>query len=82
MDIKYKLQRDIVSRRASMLAWNLNTLHSAIRIIHNDNVINGKSLVGILNTYMRAGDTITVVIDELNDVEDVKEIFSEFAVVI
>lgn len=82
MDIKYKLQRDIVSRRASMLAWNLNTLHSAIRIIHNDNVINGKSLVGILNTYMRAGDTITVVIDELNDVEDVKEIFSEFAVMI
>jgi phosphotransferase system HPr-like phosphotransfer protein len=48
-----------------MLAWNLNSLHSAVRIVHNENVINGKSLIGILNTYMRAGETITVVVDEL-----------------
>ncbi len=82
MNISYKLQRDIVSRRAAMLAWNLNALHTSVRIIHNEIVINGKSLIGILNTYMRAGDIITVVIDELEDVDNVKEIFKEFAVLV
>lgn len=82
MNMTYKLQRDVVSRRATMLAWNLNSLHSAVRIVHNENVVNGKSLIGILNTYMRAGETITVVVDELEDVDNVKEIFDEFAVLV
>lgn len=82
MNMTYKLQRDVVSRTATMLAWNLKTLNSAIRIVHNESVINGKSLVGILSTYMRAGETITVVVDELEDVNEVQEIFSEIAVLI
>lgn len=77
MKLQYKLNRDVVARAATMLNWNLNQLHSSIHIQSNDRVINGKSLLGILSAQYKMGDIITVVFDDENDLDKIKEIFNE-----
>ena len=81
MDIKYKLKKDIVSRTASMLAWNINEIakDSNIRIIYNGNVFNAKSLIGILHNHIMCGEEIKITIEDLSIVEDIKEIFNVIA---
>lgn len=80
MNITYKLQRDVVSRIAAVLVENLKTANSNIHIIYRNTTINGKSLVGVLNAHMYAGETIIVIIDDTNDVEKVNQSFKEIAI--
>lgn len=77
MKISYKLDKNIVARVASMLAWDLSQLHSSVYIQLEDRMINGKSLIGILSAQYKAGDIITIVFDEEEDLEKIKEIFNE-----
>ena len=77
MTITYKLKKDIVARTAAQLNWNLKQVRSSIRIIHGDRIVNGKSLIGIMSANMRFNDIISVTIDELADVEEIKEYFNE-----
>ena len=77
MTITYKLYKDIVARTAVQLNWNLKQVRSSIRIIHGDRIVNGKSLIGIMSANMRFNDIISVTIDELADVEEIKEYFNE-----
>ncbi len=77
MTITYKLNKDIVARTAAQLNWNLKQVRSSIRIIRGDRIVNGKSLIGIMSANMRLNDIISVTIDELTDVEEIKEYFNE-----
>lgn len=77
MKILYKLNKNIEARVASMLAWDLSQLHSSIHIQLEDRTINGKSLIGILSAQYKAGDIITIIFDEEEDLEKIKEIFNE-----
>lgn len=52
-------------------------MRSSIRIIHGDRIVNGKSLIGIMSANMRFNDIISITIDELADVEEIKEYFNE-----
>ena len=79
MNITYKLQRDVVSRIAAVLVENLKTAHSNIHIVYRNITINGKSLVGVLNAHMYAGETIIVIVEDANEVDEVKSFFKEIA---
>ena len=76
MKITYKLNKDIVARTAANLVFNLSEITS-IHIAKGNTCFNGKSLVGILSNNLLSGDIINVEIEELSDVEKVKEIFNE-----
>ena len=77
MTLTYRLDRDIVARTAAQLNWNLKQIPSSIRIIHGDRIVNGKSLIGIMSANMRFDDTISVIIDDIEDMDKVKEFFDE-----
>ncbi len=76
MKITYKLNKDIVARTAANLVFNLSEVKS-IHIAKGNTCFNGKSLVGILSNNLLSGDIINLEIEELSDVEKVKEIFNE-----
>lgn len=76
MKITYKLNKDIVARTAANLVFNLSETKS-IHIAKGNTCFNGKSLVGILSNNLLSGDIINLEIEELSDVEKVKEIFNE-----
>lgn len=77
MTFTYRLFKDVAGRTAAQLNWNLKQFNSPIRIIINNTIINAKSLVAILNARMRFNDVITVIIDEIDSIEDIKEYFNE-----
>lgn len=76
MKITYKLNKDIIARTAANLVFNLSEIKS-IHIAKGNICFNGKSLVGILSNNLLSGDTINIEIEDLSDVEKVKEIFNE-----
>lgn len=76
MKITYKLNKDIVARTAANLVFNLSEIKS-IHIAKGNTCFNGKSLVGILSNNLLSGDIINLEIEELSDIEKVKEIFDE-----
>ena len=76
MKITYKLNKDIVARTAANLVFNLSEIKS-IHIAKGNTCFNGKSLVGILSNNLLSGNIINLEIEELSDVEKVKEIFNE-----
>ena len=76
MKITYKLNKDIIARTAANLVFNLSEIKS-IHIAKGNTCFNGKSLVGILSNNLLSGDIINLEIEELSDVEKVKEIFNE-----
>ena len=76
MKITYKLNKDIVARTAANLVFNLSEIKS-IHIAKGNTCFNGKSLVGILSNNLLSGDIINLEIEELSDVEKVKEIAKE-----
>ena len=76
MKITYKLNKDIVARTAANLVFNLSEIKS-IHIAKGNTCFNGKSWVGILSNNLLSGDIINLEIEELSDVEKVKEIFNE-----
>ena len=77
MKIKYILSQDIVARLATNLALNLSELKSNIRIYNNDKDVNGKSLLGILTANIKMNDNITILFDQENEMNKIKEIFNE-----
>lgn len=73
MKITYKLNKDIIARTAANLVFNLSEIKS-IHIAKRNTCLNGKSLVGILSNNLLSGDIINIEIEDLSDVEKVKEI--------
>lgn len=81
MRITYLLKRDIVSRTAINLVFELANTKN-IHIIKNKVCFNGKSLIGVLSNHLRAGDVITFDIEDLEDIRIVKESLEELGEVI
>lgn len=77
MTFNYQLDKDVVARTAANLSFNLNNFHSDIHIKNHNRIINGKSLVGVLQGNLKFGDTITIYINDLSEVNKIKEYFSE-----
>jgi phosphotransferase system HPr (HPr) family protein len=77
MEIKYRFKRDVVSRAAAQLSWQLSQLHSSIHLLGNDRVVNGKSLVGVLSAQYKMGDEVTITYDDNDELAKIKEIFNE-----
>lgn len=80
MNFQYKLNQNLLGRNAAQLVAEINQLHSGVSIYRKEatTCINAKSLVGILSGYYKIGDTITVYVDDVEDVSRVKEILNEY----
>ena len=76
MSISYKLTKDLVGRAAAQLSWKLSEINSGVSIAKTK-IINGKSLVGVLSGHFRFNDIVTVTFDNAEEVEAIKEIFTE-----
>ena len=67
--LNYKINTDLVGRAAAQLNWNLNKLSSSLYIItKEERMVNGKSLVGLLQGNIRKGDSITILLDKEEDI--------------
>lgn len=80
MNFQYKLNQNLLGRNAAQLVAEINQLHSGVSIYRKEvtTCINAKSLVGILSGYYKIGDTITIYVDDVEDVSRVKEILNEY----
>lgn len=75
--LKYLLTKDIISREAVMLNWNLNNITSPIKILNNKRIVNAKSLIGLLTGNLKYGNIISVIVEDNNDVKKIREYFDE-----
>lgn len=80
MSCSYYLTHNLLQRNAAQLVFALNNLSTSVFIYReNDNRrINGKSLIGILSGKFLQGDVIKILIDNIEEMSRVKEIFNEF----
>lgn len=78
MEIKLKLLKDIQGRTAANLVFNLTEL-TDVRIIKNNRVFNGKSLLGILVNDLKKNDIITIILENASDKDKTLQAFSELA---
>lgn len=81
MSITYRLKKDIVSRIAANLIFDISKVKT-MYIIKGDRCFNGKSLVGILSNNLRFNDIITIKVDESDDMEIIEKVFSDLGEVI
>lgn len=79
MILKYKLNKNIISRNAILLNQQLNVLSGYILIQFENKNINAKSLIGLLSANLREDSEIIVSYNG-DEVERLKEIFDNFAV--
>lgn len=79
MILKYKLNKNIISRNAVLLNQQLNVLSGYILIQFENKNINAKSLIGLLSANLREDSEIIVSYNG-DEVERLKEIFDNFAV--
>ena len=71
--LNYKINIDLVGRTATQLNWNLNKLSSSLYIItKEERMVNGKSLVGLLQGNIRKGDSVTILLDKEEDIAKAK----------
>ena len=71
--LNYKINTDLVGRTATQLNWNLNRLSSSLYIITKEKrMVNGKSLVGLLQGNIRKGDSVTILLDKEEDIAKAK----------
>ena len=71
--VNYKINKDLVGRTAAQLNWNLNKLSSSLYIITKEKrMVNGKSLVGLLQGNIRKGDLVTILLDKEEDLAEAK----------
>ena len=71
--LNYKINTDLVGRTAAQLNWNLNKLSSSLYIItKEERMVNGKSLVGLLQGNIRKGDLVTILLDKEEDLAEAK----------
>lgn len=81
MSITYRLKRDIVSRIAANLVFDISEAKS-VHIIKDERCFNGKSLIGILSNRLRFNDIITIEVEQFEDMEIIKQAFKEIGEVI
>lgn len=81
MSITYRLKRDIVSRTAANLVFDISEAKS-VYIIKEDRCFNGKSLIGILSNKLYFNDIITIEVEQFEDMEIIKQAFKEIGEVI
>jgi len=74
MSITYRLKRDIVSRIAANLVFDISEAKS-VHIIKDERCFNGKSLIGILSNRLRFNDIVTIKVEKTEDLEIIKEAF-------
>lgn len=77
MKMYYILNKDITSRTATTLNWDLSQAISSVRIVKGDRIINGKSLVDLLLGDLKINDNILVLIENIYDKKLVKEVFDK-----
>ena len=71
--LNYKINTDLVGRTAAQLNWNLSKLSSSLYIITKEKrMVNGKSLVGLLQGNIRKGDLVTILLDKEEDLAEAK----------
>ena len=71
--LNYKINKDLVGRTAAQLNWNLSKLSSSLYIITKEKrMVNGKSLVGLLQGNIRKGDSVTILLDKEEDITKTK----------
>lgn len=71
--LNYKINTDLAGRIAAQLNWNLNKLSSSLYIITKEKrMVNGKSLVGLLQGNIRKGDLVTILLDKEEDLAEAK----------
>ena len=71
--LNYKINTDLAGRAAAQLNWNLNKLSSSLYIItKEERMVNGKSLVGLLQGNIRKGDLVTILLDKEEDLAEAK----------
>ena len=71
--LNYKINTDLAGRTAAQLNWNLNKLSSSLYIITKEKrMVNGKSLVGLLQGNIRNGDLVTILLDKEEDLAEAK----------
>ena len=71
--LNYKINKDLVGRTAAQLNWNLSKLSSSLYIITKEKrMVNGKSLVGLLQGNIRKGDSVTILLDKEEDIVKAK----------
>ena len=71
--LNYKINIDLVGRTAAQLNWNLSKLSSSLYIITKEKrMVNGKSLVGLLQGNIRKGDSVTILLDKEEDIVKAK----------
>lgn len=76
-NIKYLINKDLVNREAINLIFKLNNLKTNLYILNNKKrLINGKSLIGLLQANIRGGDIITVSIEDSAETYNIKNIFN------
>jgi len=81
MTIKYRLKRDIVSRIAANLVFDISKAKS-VHIIKENRCFNGKFLIGILSNKLYFNDIITIEVEQFEDMEIIKQAFKEIGEVI
>ena len=71
--LNYKINTDLAGRAAAQLNWNLNKLSSSLYIITKEKrMVNGKSLVGLLQGNIHKGDLVTILLDKEEDLAKAK----------
>lgn len=71
--LNYRINTDLVGRTAAQLNWNLNKLSSSLYIITKEKrMVNGKSLVGLLQGNIHKGDLVTILLDKEEDLAEAK----------
>lgn len=71
--LNYKINTDLAGRAAAQLNWNLNKLSSSLYIITKEKrMVNGKSLVGLLQGNIHKGDLVTILLDKEEDLAEAK----------
>lgn len=81
MSCSYRLTSNLLQRNAAQLVFALNSLPTSVFIYRDyGRRINGKSLIGILSGKFLQGDVIKILIDNIEEMSRVKEIFNEFGI--
>ena len=75
MTIKYKLNKDLISRAAMQLNWELKDIRSEVELI-GARKVNAKSLIGILSGNFRKNDNIKIVFNLPEEKEQILTIFN------
>lgn len=75
MTLQYKLEKDISSRTATFLCFELNRIKGEVHIKTENKKVSGKSLLGLLVCDLKEDDIITIE-TEMKYVLEVRDAFN------